>query len=157
MTTWQGLIEQVPDFARAVRARFDAHGHKTMATLRRDGSPRICGTEVSFVGEDMWLAGMTAAVRFADLRRDPRVAIHSGSDDPESWHADAKVSGRAVQVRDDEALAAFSAASGAGPPGSYELFRLDVLEAVVVRLDDAREHLIIESWREGRGLRSVQR
>ena len=37
-----------PAFAARVRARFDAHKHKTIATLRADGSPRISGIEAEF-------------------------------------------------------------------------------------------------------------
>ncbi|MBA3464363.1 MAG: pyridoxamine 5'-phosphate oxidase family protein, partial [Deltaproteobacteria bacterium] len=55
-------------------------GHKTVATLRRDGSPRVSGTELTSYDGQLWLAGMPGALRFADLRRDPRFALHSGSD-----------------------------------------------------------------------------
>ena len=34
-----------PELAAAVHERLDAHRHKTIATIRSDGSPRISGTE----------------------------------------------------------------------------------------------------------------
>jgi hypothetical protein len=49
MASWAELESEAPEFARAVRDRLDAGKHKTIATLRRDGSPRISGTEADFV------------------------------------------------------------------------------------------------------------
>jgi hypothetical protein len=47
MATWDAVAAAAPAFAAAARAFFDAHRHKTLATLRRDGSPRISGIEAS--------------------------------------------------------------------------------------------------------------
>src|ERR1700722_20216966 len=41
VSTWGEFQAQQPEFAERVRALFDAHKHKTIATLRADGSPRI--------------------------------------------------------------------------------------------------------------------
>ncbi len=46
MATWQEFTEQAPELAARALERFEAHRHKTMATIRADGSPRISGTEV---------------------------------------------------------------------------------------------------------------
>ena len=89
-----------PEFAARVRAAFDAHRHKFLGTLRADGSPRISGLEMAFVAGEPWLAGMPDSVKFADLRRDPRFALHSGSSEPDVWEGDAKLSGRAAEVTD---------------------------------------------------------
>ena len=50
MATWTEFSAAAPELAERVKATFDAHKHKTMATLRKDGSPRISGTEVEFSG-----------------------------------------------------------------------------------------------------------
>lgn len=47
--------------------------------------------------------------------------------------------------------------AGHAPPGPMHLFALDVSELAVVRLPDPPEHLIIESWVQGRGLKRVER
>jgi Pyridoxamine 5'-phosphate oxidase len=155
MTRWQQFTEQAPELAAYVTERFAAHQHKVMATLRADGSPRLCGTEVEIVAGDLWLGGMPGNRRFADLRRDPRVAVHSGSDEPAGWSGDARVGGTAVEASDDASLQRYRAAVGKVPPGPFELFRVELTEAVAVRLDD--EHLLIESWRPGDGVRRVVR
>src|SRR5690348_14582075 len=108
MVSFAELEREQPEFAARVQAAFDAHGHKILATLRRDGSPRVSGIEARFRDGELWLAGMPRSVKFVDLRRDPRMALHSGSDEPDAFRADAKVSGRAVEVTDPAELAAFA-------------------------------------------------
>ncbi len=158
MPTWDEFRVAVPDLARLAEARLLAHKHLTMATIRRDGAPRISGTEAVLRDGDLWLAGMTGARRFADLRRDPRVALHSGSEDPDTWTGDAKVSGVAAQTTDPGDYRRFAEdPDQASHPGDFELFRVDITDVVVVRLSDDKDHLIIESWRPGRGLTRVER
>ncbi len=86
-----------------------------------------------------------------DLRRDPRFALHSGSDDPPEWHADARISGRMVEETDPARVAEVNGTE----VGPSHAFRADISELMVVRRSDAAQKLIIESWREGVGL--VQR
>lgn len=157
MSSWHDFEAEAPQLAAQVRARFDAHRHKTMATVRADGAPRISGTEVQLRGDDVYLGGMPGNRRFADLRRDPRVAIHSGSDDPDSWTGDAKLSGIAREVTDPAALEAFRTDVGEVPPGPFELFRVELTEASVVRLADGGQDLVIETWHLGRGVRQTLR
>lgn len=157
MASWDEFCAEAPDLAAEVRARLDAHKHKTMATIRADGSPRISGTEVELRGGQVYLGGMTGNRRFADLRRDPRVAIHSGSDDPDHWTGDAKLSGAAVEVTEPDQLEAFRGEVGEVPPGSFELFRVDLTEASLVRLPESRDHLVIDVWRQGDGVRQFVR
>ena len=146
-----------PEFAARVRACFDAHRHKILATLRRDGAPRVSGIEAAFAGGELWLAGMTRSVKFADLRRDPRMALHSGSDEPDTFTADAKVSGRAVEVTDSGERAAFGKATGNPADGDYELFRIDLDQVVLTAIAPEKDALVISSWRPGRGLTEVRR
>jgi hypothetical protein len=157
MASWEEFRMEAPDLAAEVGARMEAHRHKTMATIRADGSPRISGTEVELRGGQVYLGGMPGNQRFVDLRRDPRVAIHSGSDDPQVWTGDAKLSGRAVEVTDPAELEAFRAESGEVPVGPFELFRVDLTDASTVRLADGGTHLLINIWHEGIGTRQVER
>jgi Pyridoxamine 5'-phosphate oxidase len=157
VTTWQEFHEEAPELAARVLERFEAHRHKTMATIRADGSPRIAGTEVPIKLGEVWLGGMTGNRRFADLRRDPRLAIHSASEDPEVWTGDAKIAGRAVEVADHATKARFRGAAEEVPEGDFELFRVDLTEAVVVRLSEERDHLLVEVWHPGETPRTVER
>ena len=157
MPSWSTFERSAPELAAAVRRHLDAHVHKTLATLRRDGSPRISGTEVIFARGDLWLGSMPGSVKARDLQRDPRCALHSGSADPPDWTGDAKVAGRVEEVFDEELRAAVLGADGQRPAGPSHLFGLDVTELSVVHLNDARDGLIIESWHPGRGVTRLER
>ncbi len=117
-----------------MQAQLDAHAHKTIATLRADGGPRISGIEAFFAEGELWIGSMPNARKALDLRRDPRYALHSGSDDPPKWEGDAKLSGRAEEITDAERRMDVFRAAGSEPMPSPEshLFRLDIDEAVTV-------------------------
>ncbi len=53
-----------------------------MATVRRDGSPRISGMEIQFDDERVTFGMMDGSMKALDIQRDPRVAFHSPSVDP---------------------------------------------------------------------------
>jgi Pyridoxamine 5'-phosphate oxidase len=154
MASWSEVEAQAPELAGLAREFLDAHTHKTLATLRRDGSPRISGTETDFRADEVYIGSMWKAVKALDLQRDPRFAIHSGSADPPEWRGDAKIAGRAEEITEPDTVARIN--EGA-PGGRSHLFRLDVTEVVVVRLGDPADHLVIDSWHEGRGLSSIRR
>lgn len=163
MASWRDIEAAAPEFAAAARAFLDAHQHKTIATLRRNGAPRISGTEATFVDGDLWWGSMPNAVKAADLQRDPRFALHSASADPPAWKGDAKVSGRAVEVQDRVAAGALVRAQGNDPGDAaftdFHLFRADISEVALVRLAESGDRLIIESWAEGRtpAVRRIER
>jgi hypothetical protein len=150
MARWKDVEGAEPAFAAKVRALFDAGKHKTLATLRADGSPRISGIEVEFADGDLTFGSMPGARKGIDLVRDPRFALHGPSVDPPEgeptgWSGEAKVAGRAVLVGDLE-----------GEP-SGQLFRADLDEVVLTRLTDAGDRLLIEVWRPGVPLRRIER
>ena len=121
MPSWSDVEAEIPELAALARNFLDAHVHKTLATLRRDGSPRISGTEVDFADGELWLGSMWRAVKALDLQRDPRFALHSGSADPPDWTGDAKLAGCAEEVTGSERKAAIIGAGA--PPGPSHLFR----------------------------------
>jgi hypothetical protein len=144
VASWSDVEAQAPELAALARGFFDAFTHKTLATLRRDGSPRISGTEVEFEDGEAWIGSMWRGVKALDLMRDPRFAIHSGSPNPPEWHGDAKIAGTAEDVTK--------------PGADSHRFRLDIAELVVVRHGgDPPDHLVITSWHEGRGVTSLRR
>ncbi|WP_345428214.1 pyridoxamine 5'-phosphate oxidase family protein [Pseudonocardia xishanensis] len=152
MASWKQVEEQAPELAARARAILDALRHKTIATLRADGSPRISGIEAAFADGELTFGSMTASRKGADLVRDPRFALHSAAYDPPEdeaqWEGDAKIAGRAVST---------GSVDGPGDSPAGDAFRADVTEVVVTRLNDAADRLVVESWREGRGVRRVER
>ena len=158
MASFADVASEEPEFAARVRTAFDAHAHKILATLRADGSPRISGIEMQFVADEPWLAGMPGSVKFTDLRRDPRFALHSGSNEPDAFDADAKLGGRATQVTDPDERGRYAAAAGVPAEHmGFELFRIDLDQVVLTALNDEKNALVISSWRPGRGLTRTDR
>ena len=143
MPSWSEVEAQAPELADRARGYFDALTHKTLATLRRDGSPRISGTEIEFRDGELLLGSMWRSMKALDLQRDPRFALHSGSADPADWGGDAKIAGRAEDVTEPEATS--------------HRFRLDISELVVVYLGEPADHIVVESWHEGRGVTRLER
>src|SRR4051812_50217300 len=93
MASWGQIEREAPELIALARPFFDAFTHKTLATLRRDGAPRISGIELDFSDGEAWIGSMGQAVKALDLQRDPRFALHSGSADPPDWPGDAKIAG----------------------------------------------------------------
>ena len=155
MASWNGFVQQAPELAGAVRARLTATLHCILGTLRADGSPRLTGLEAHFGEGELWLAMMPDSRKADDLRRDPRFSLHSAPD-VSMVDGDAKVSGRALLVDDDETRARFAAMLPQSPPSSgFALFRADLADASLARVDG--EHMVIDSWRDGDAPRQVRR
>ncbi|MDG6106814.1 pyridoxamine 5'-phosphate oxidase family protein [Dactylosporangium aurantiacum] len=151
MTAWRDVRAAEPEFADRVRRLFDAHRHKTIATLRADGAPRISGIEVVFADGELTFGSMAHARKGADLRRDPRFALHSATVDPvdgaeAQWPGEAKISGRAVL-----------AAPGPDDTSGSDRFQADIAEVVHTHLNAEATLLVVEWWTPGQGLRRVER
>ena len=150
MATWKDLEQAEPDFAARARRLFDAGRHKTIATLRADGSPRISGIECEFADGELTFGSMPGARKGADLRRDPRFALHGPAFHPQEgreaeWPGEAKIAGRAV----------LAGPADDGP--ARDLFLADISQVVITRLNPEATLLVIESWTPQQGLRVVDR
>jgi hypothetical protein len=155
MSSWSEFEAAAPELAERVRRRLDAHTHKTLATVRRDGSPRISGTETQLRDGELWIGSMWQARKAQDLQRDPRFALHSGSDEPSDWTCDAKLAGIAEEIVEPERVQEMN--GEAAPSGQSHLFRLDLREVSTVGLNEKRNGLVIEVWTPDRGVRTIER
>lgn len=143
---WTAFERDAPELAASVRGRFEVRKHCTLATLRKDGSPRISGTEVEFSGGQLWTGSMPGAVKALDLQRDPRLALHSPTVDPpegdeSGWPGEAKLSGQAQEQPADQ--------------GSGHRFRIQLTEVVLTTLEG--DQLLVTSWHPGRGVQQTRR
>lgn len=101
--------------------------------------------EFSSSGE-VTLGMMPESTKLLDVRRDPRVALHSPTleppkDDPSYGPGDAKMAGSLVEI--DPPVD--NPYDGAG------LFKLDITEVVLTCVGTPADHLVIESWQPERG------
>jgi hypothetical protein len=157
MASWTEVEAAAPELAAQARKVLEAHLHKTMATVRKDGSPRISGTEAKFFEGDIYLGSMPGSRKAADLRRDPRLALHCAPIYTKLTDGDAKLSGRAVEVTDPGVIARFTDSLEERPPDPFPLFRIDITELTLTRIGDPPDHIVIETWREGRGIQRFER
>jgi hypothetical protein len=152
---WKTIEQAEPGFAGRVRQLFDSGRHKTIATLRADGSPRISGIECEFTDGDLRFGSMSGARKAADLKRDPRFALHGPTVHPEegkesNWPGEAKIAGRAMVA------VPTTTCTGSEHPDS-DTFIADITEVAITRLNEDATRLVVESWTPERGLRRVER
>ena len=155
MPGWQAFEQAEPEFAARVRRLLEAGRHKTIATLRADGSPRISGIECELTDGDLRFGSMSDARKGADLERDPRFALHGPTFHPEEgkegeWPGEAKIAGRAIPagpVTTDES----------SEQSDGQMFVADITEVVITGLNAEATRLVVESWTPERGLRRIER
>ncbi|MGW6461252.1 pyridoxamine 5'-phosphate oxidase family protein [Streptomyces sp. NPDC055078] len=145
-SAWADFQAAEPAFADLARARFESHRHHVLATLRKDGSPRVTGLEVTIRAGELWLGMMHGSRKALDLRRDARCAVHAnpGGEDTMA-DGDIKLSGRAVEVTDPDDIARFTEA--VKPPEPFHLFRVELTDVVRTYVDG--DELVVQSWHPG--------
>ncbi|MCK1798421.1 pyridoxamine 5'-phosphate oxidase family protein [Streptomyces sp. XM4193] len=156
-TNWAGFAAAERDFAAAVERRFTAYTHHVLATLRRDGSPRLTGIEATFRDGELWLGMMPGSRKALDLRRDGRCSLmaNPGPDTAAMLaDGDARIAGRAVETTDEAAVRRYL--RGQEPaPEVFHLFRVEPTEVVTTGVDGDR--LVLRSWTPARGLVTIRR
>lgn len=141
---WALFVSDAPSLARSIRARFAANRHHVIGTLRANGAPRLSGTEVPIGTAGVSIGMMAGSRKLADVRRDPRVEIHSAPLEEDLAEGDAKLAGRLVES--DDVLAEHPGA------GSFELL---LERASLVRVDG--DELLLITWDPDGGERRQRR
>ncbi len=142
MPSWSDFAIAAPDLAATVRARLDGHPYKLIATLRKNGAPRVSGIEVEFLEDGELRAGsMPDSVKVHDLDRDGRFCLHNTLAPQAEWVGDAKLTGIAHPTT--------------GPRQEARYYRLDLREVATVGVGSAG--LAITVWTPQRGVRSWTR
>jgi hypothetical protein len=161
-------IENVePALAERARAILSSTTNAVLGTVRRNGSPRLSGADPYFHDGQLRIWSMPRARKGQDLRRDPRVAIHSIPWDSRKLRegaadvgqADAKVSGTAVLVADAGQRAAFRAwlksERGFEPPEDWDLFTINIDALTVIFVDSGQ--LVVDQWSTTEGRHTIRR
>ena len=156
MASFADVERVAPDLAVRARAILSSTTNAVLGTIRRDGSPRLSGADPYFHEGQLRIWSMPRARKGYDLRRDPRVALHSIPWDSRQLRegaadvgaADAKVNGIAVLATDAGDLAAFRAwlksERGFEPPEDWDLFTIDIDALTVISADGGQ--LVVDRW-----------
>ncbi|MBT2528915.1 pyridoxamine 5'-phosphate oxidase family protein [Streptomyces sp. ISL-99] len=152
--SWADFQAAEPQFAQAAQQRFQQYKHHVLATIRKDGSPRVTGLEVSFLHGELWLGMMPNSRKALDLRRDPRFAVQANPGEGDDLRdGDVRISGRAVEITDADVIARYS--EGTKPPEPFHLFRVELTEVVGTSIEG--DSLVVRAWRPGSPVRTIRR
>ncbi len=152
---WSELAEQAPRLADLGRERLEEPGVVLVGTIRRDGTPRISPVEPLLWQGDLWLSMLFESRKVADLRRDPRVLVHSIVTGRDGSLGEYKVRGRAVEAPPGTVQAAYAdevrKRLGWEPtPGRFHLFSIDIEDVTFIRYEEASGDQFVTRWPEGR-------
>ncbi|HEX8803584.1 MAG TPA: pyridoxamine 5'-phosphate oxidase family protein [Acidimicrobiales bacterium] len=167
MATWMEMTKDAPDLAALAEERLTATGLLLLATLRRDGSPRIspieplmAGGRLQLIDERLAVGSMWRSTKALDLRRDPRCALHTATADKEVSAGDVKLEARALEVTDAGEMQRisdqiFEETGWRHEVGAFHVFLFDLLGASSVRVRD--DVMLVEIWEPGEGVRVVEK
>lgn len=101
MIDWAQLKQTAPELAEAANARVD--GKITfLATLRKDGSPRLHPVRPFVCDEDLILFSSGGSPKTADMQRDPRIVLHPNFDASDKTGGELLLSGCATELGNAE-------------------------------------------------------
>jgi hypothetical protein len=151
---WRDLQDQQPRLGALAHDRLVEPGVLLVATVRRDGTPRLSPVEPFVLDGDLWLSMLLGSLKAADLLRDPRVLVHSIVTGPDGGEGEMKVRGTAVEVPDEPRQRRYADAVAAALPwtpevGRFHLFRVDVEDVTYVRYDNASGDQFVVRWPAG--------
>ena len=148
---WSSVEDEAPGVAQAVRACFDARRMKCLATMRRNGWPRLSETSGVLLAEgQLWLALIHSA-KARDLHADARVGIHCGSPSDE-WRTSARVTGWARPATPELRDRLYAARPELASRGSsIELMTVAATEVVITGPDPESGQIAIEWWNAATG------
>lgn len=165
---WATFAAEAPELERDVTPLLLRMKHHVLATLRADGSPRVSGTEVQFVGAEL-VAGCPAdSVKARDVARDGRFALHTNPGEHSMEGGDAKLAGVAdlhtdgplLQALLDQLRQAHDADEQAPDVEQLDgvaLLRLGLTQVTHTAIHPDGDRLVIRTWHPGRGVVTVER
>jgi Pyridoxamine 5'-phosphate oxidase len=162
MTTWEEFTAAAPRISAIFARRHAATGNLCLlGTLRSDGYPRISPIEPRVFEGELWIVGMPATTKFADLGRDPRFCLHTATVDTQVSDGDAKLWGlvrdvpdRALQQRFAVALHADTGLDLRGQEFDH-FYAADLTSASAVQVGDG--HMDVTIWKPGEPERVVRK
>jgi hypothetical protein len=152
---WSEMESAQPGLAGLGRQRLLAPGVVLVATIRRDGTPRISPVEPFVLDGDLWLSMLWQSTKAADLLRDPRILVHSVITSRDGGEGEFKIRGIARAEHDPDIQRRYADAVTAGlgwspTPGRFHLFAVGLDEVTFIRYDDATGDQHVAMWPSAR-------
>jgi predicted pyridoxine 5'-phosphate oxidase superfamily flavin-nucleotide-binding protein len=152
---WDEFARACPEIAEHATERFRRQELCMLGTLRADGSPRISPCELDFAAGHLILGMMWQSRKALDLLRDPRCVLHTCTTDRMGTEGDAKIYGRAIDVRDPALRQTYrdtvkDRIDWAPDEPNFHAFALDVESAGFITFAEPKT---VIAWDPGRGTR----
>lgn len=148
MASWREFALAEPEMAEVGVGRlWGGAGIAYLATVRRDGGPRLHPISPFIVDGRLFTYMYPASPKGHDLRRDPRYALHAAVDDSTGAGGEFSVAGTARPIEDDATWQAVMATLNReqSPIGRYVLFEFGIARASVIEYVDG-ETLVRRWW-----------
>jgi hypothetical protein len=149
MVRWAEFEQAAPELAAIGRERVERHGFMLLGTVRRDGTARISPVGVRLVDGELTMSFIGGSAKERDVRRDPRVLLHSPVLHAGDPNDELKLRGRAVEIEDPPLV---RKAALWDPPPPLVAFRLDVEHAAFLAW--SKGEVAVTRWSAERGLYS---
>ena len=148
---WSELERAQPGLARLGKERLVAPGVLLVATVRRDGTPRLSPVEPYVLDGELWLSMLWQSTKAADLLRDPRILVHSIITNREGGEGEFKIRGTARAEDDPEVRGRYAQAVTADlgwtpTPGQFHLFAVSLDQVTLIRYDNATGDQHVAMW-----------
>ncbi len=148
MATWAEFAGAAPATAALGLKQFEKFHIAYMATVRKDGSPRVHPVSPIIADGRLFVATPPTSPKRLDLMRDGRYVIHAlpGNDDAEFL-----IRGRARRATDDDTRAAVSETAGHTIHDNDWIFEYDIQEAMMAYWENVGQpdtRPVREFWRE---------
>jgi hypothetical protein len=155
--TWRELELAAPEIAEPGKARLDETRVALLATLRRDGSPRVSPIEPFFAAGQLLFGAMAWTLKARDLERDARCTLHSAITGPNEGEPELKLYGRAIEADDDLRAACPTGWWTDQPHEAARVFSLSIEEAAFVTWDYEGGEMTVRRWSRETGLKTSRR
>jgi hypothetical protein len=146
--SWNDLENTVPELAAFCRQRFET-SVAYLATVRKDGSPRVHPVTPIVGQEYLFLFMEPTSPKGHDLRRDGRYALHSAVSDQNGTSGEVIIMGSATFIDDPAKRSLASRLASYTPADRYILFELSIESAVSTIYKDGNP--VRQRWRRGEG------
>lgn len=157
MITYAAFETAAPAVAVPIRERLQAAGLAMLATIRKDGSPRISPVEVSFIEGRLYFGSMPGAQKANDLARDPRCSLITPLADKHDSGGEGKLFGESRLVTDpaeaEHVLRTSAEDNGIDPEGLLGSPTYEVMIGAAAWQWVENDAFTTRSWKEGHGIR----
>jgi hypothetical protein len=150
---WADLENEQPRLAELGMEKLGGAGVVLVATVRRDGSPRVSPVEPLFWEGDLWLSMGLGSQKARDLMRDARILVHSIVTSRDGMDGEYKVRGQATLETDADIQTGYAREVvqqlGWTPEaGRFHLFRVEIEDVTFIHWDDATNDQYVTRWPE---------